>query len=130
MFKKSWMKLLGRKQHAKTKVDVLSDIEAIAEFLNEIQADTKELQSQLKKLKELEQEYHVAASGIIHVNLETQAKILDKLLERYGFFENDVDVNGLRMKMIAAEFLKRAKGAGMTDLVRQKEKDKRWMMLW
>lgn len=124
------MKLLGRKQHAKTKVDVLSDIEAIAEFLNEIQADTKELQSQLKKLKELEQEYHVAASGIIHVNLETQAKILDKLLERYGFFENDVDVNGLRMKMIAAEFLKRAKGAGMTDLVRQKEKDKRWMMLW
>lgn len=130
MLKKSWMKLFGRKQQAKTKVDVLSDIEAITEFLSEVQADTKELLSQLKKLKELEKEYGVASSGILYVNLETQAKLLDKLMERYGFFQSDVDVNGLRVKMIAAEFLKRAKAAGMTDLVRQKEKDKRWMMLW
>ena len=129
MFKKSWMKLFGKKKTAK-KEDVLSDIEAITEFLSEVQADTKELSSQLKKLKELEQEYHVATSGIVHVNLETQAKLLDKLLERYGFFQSDADVNGLRVKMIAAEFLKRAKAAGMTDLVRQKEKDQRWKMLW
>jgi len=122
---------LGRKQQAKAKkVDVLSDIEAITEFLNDIQADTKELLSQLKKLRELEKEYEVASSGILHVNLETQAKLLDKLLERYGFFQDDVDVNGLRVKMIAAEFLKRIKAAGMTDLVRQKEKDMRWKMLW
>ena len=72
----------------------------------------------------------VASSGILHVNLETQAKLLDKLLERYGFFQDDVDVNGLRVKMIASEFLKRIKAAGMTDLVRQKEKDARWKMLW
>ena len=124
------MKLLGRKQPVKTKVDVLSDIEAITEFLNDIQADTKELLSQLKKLKELEKEYGVASSGILHVNLDTQAKILDKLLERYGFFQDDVDVNGLRMKMISSEFLKRAKAVGMTDLVRQKEKDPRWKALW
>lgn len=123
------MKLFGKKKTAK-KEDVLSDIEAITEFLSEVQADTKELSSQLKKLKELEQEYHVATSGIVHVNLETQAKLLDKLLERYGFFQSDADVNGLRVKMIAAEFLKRAKAAGMTDLVRQKEKDQRWKMLW
>ena len=127
---KKWS-LFGRKpQHAPAKADVLTDVEAISEFLSEIQVDTKELLVQLKKLKELEQEYHVASSGLLHVNLETQAKILDKLLERYGFFQNDVDVNGLRMKLIAAEFLKRSKKAGMDDLVRQKEKDKRWMMLW
>ncbi len=129
MFKKRLGKLFGRKQPGK-KVDVLSDLEAITEFLQDIQTDTKELLSQLKKLQELEKEYEVAASGIIHVNLETQAKILDKLLERYGFFENDVDINGLRVKSIAAEFLKRAGKAGMEDLVRQKEKDKRWMMMW
>ena len=128
MSKKKW-NLFGRKTSF-TKADVLSDVEAIVEFLNEIQADTKELLSQLKKLKELEQEYQVASPGILQVNLETQAKILDKLLERYGFFQNDVDVNGLRMKMIAAEFLKRSAKAGMTDLVRQKEKDRRWKMLW
>lgn len=129
MIKKSWMKLLGKKQQTK-KVDVLSDIEAITEFLNDIQADTKELVSQLKKLKELEKEYEVASSGILHINLETQAKLLDKLLERYGFFQDDVDMNGLRVKMIATEFLKRAKAVGMADLIRQKEKDMRWKMLW
>ena len=129
MLKKSWNTLF-RKKHTSKKVDVLSDIEAITEFLNDIQADTKELLSQLKKLRELEKEYEVASSGILHVNLETQAKLLDKLLERYGFFQDDVDVNGLRVKMIAAEFLKRIKAAGMTDLVRQKEKDMRWKMLW
>lgn len=130
MFKKRLGKLFSRKQHTKKTVDVLNDLEAITEFLNDIQADTTELLSQLKKLQELEKEYHVAASGIIQVNLETQANILDKLLERYGFFENDVDVNGLRVKMIATEFLKRAGKAGMVDLVRLKEKDKRWKMLW
>jgi hypothetical protein len=129
MLKKGWMKLFGKKKPAK-KVDVLSDIEAVMEFLSEIQADTKELLAQLKKLKELEQEYQVASSGILHVNLETQAKLLDKLVERYGFFQSDVDVNGLRVKMIATEFLKRAKAAGMSDLARQKEQDQRWKMLW
>ncbi|MEK6939493.1 MAG: hypothetical protein AABX31_02085 [Nanoarchaeota archaeon] len=129
MFKKRLNRLFHGKQSAK-KVDVLSDIEAISEFLSEIQADTKELSSQLKKLKELEQEYQVATSGIVQVNLETQAKLLDKLLERYGFLQSDVDVNGLRVKAITAEFLRRAKAAGMTDLARQKEKDQRWKMLW
>ena len=131
MLKKNLVKLLGRKQITKVKkIDVLSDIEAITEFLNDIQADTKELLSQLKKLKELEKEYGVASPGILHINLETQAKVLDNLLERYGFFQDDVDVNGLRVKMIAAEFLKRAKAAGLTDLLKQKGKDNRWKMLW
>lgn len=129
MLKKSWSKLFGKK-HFQKKVDILSDIEAVAEFLNEAQGDAKELLHQLKKLKELEKEYEVASSGILHVNLETQAKILDQLLERYSFFQNDVDVNGLRVKMMAAEFLRRAQKAGMTDLMRQKEKDKKWTMLW
>ncbi|HLD79654.1 MAG: hypothetical protein A2822_00790 [Candidatus Staskawiczbacteria bacterium RIFCSPHIGHO2_01_FULL_41_41] len=129
MSKKWWNALVGKKTQTK-KVDVLADIDAITEFLSEVQYDTKELLAQFKKLKELEKEYHIAASGILHINLETQAKLLDKLLERYEFFENDVNVNGLRVKMIAKEFLKRASKAGMTDLVRQKEKDKKWMMLW
>ena len=126
---KKWWNIFARKQPAK-KADVLADLDAVIEFLSDVQYDTKELLTQLKKLKELEKEYHVAASGILHVNLETQAKLLDKLLERYGFLQSDADVNGLRVKMIAAEFLKRAKAAGMTDLIRQKEKDQKWKMLW
>ena len=131
MLKDSLEKLLGKKKTGKAKkVEVLSEIEAVKEFLDDVQADLKELQIQLRKLKELEKEYAVASSGILHVNLDTQAKLLDQFLERYGFFQDDVDVNGLRVKMIASEFLKRAKSAGMTDLVKQKEKDARWKMLW
>ncbi len=63
--------------------------------------DVKELLKQLKKLEELEKEYKVASSGIKQVNLETQAKILDKLLERYAFYQNDIDINGIRVKLIA-----------------------------
>lgn len=122
--------MLSRKRPPVKKVDVAADLDAILEFLSEVSYDVKELHTQLKKLKELEKEYHVAASGILHVNLETQARILDKLLERYEFFQNDVDINGLRMKEMAKEFLRRAAKAGMTDLVKHKEKDKRWMMLW
>lgn len=127
--KKWWNKLLGRKQPER-KVDVPADIDALVEFLSEAHHDAKELLTKLKKLQELEKEYEIASPGILHINLETQAKIFDKLLEQYGSFENDVDINGLRMKLIAREFLRRASKAGMADLVRQKEKDKRWMMLW
>ncbi len=127
--KKWWNKLLGRKQPER-KVDVSADIDALIEFLSEVHHDAKELLAKLKKLQELEKEYEIASPGILHINLETQAKIFDKLLEQYGSFENDADVNGLRMKMIVGEFLKRASKAGMADLVKQKEKDRRWMMLW
>ncbi|MEK6863520.1 MAG: hypothetical protein AABW53_02385 [Nanoarchaeota archaeon] len=127
--KKWWNQLLGRRKPEK-KVNVSADIDALVEFLADIPYDAKELLAKFKKLQELEKEYEMASSGILHINLETQAKLLDKLLEQYEFFENDVDVNGLRMKLIAREFLKRASKAGMSDLVRQKEKDKRWMMLW
>ncbi len=120
---------MGKKPQPK-KADVLADIDAVIDFLGDVSYDAKELLAQLKKLKELEKEYQVAASGILHVNLETQARVLDTLLERYEFFENDVDVNGLRVKIMAKEFLKRASKAGMADLVRQKEKDKRWLLLW
>ncbi len=128
MEKKWWKKVFSKP--TQKKIDVQGDLDSITEFLDELHYDAKELLTQLKKLKELEKEYHVASSGIIHVNLESQAKLLDKILERYEFFENDVDINGLRVKSIAAEFLRRANKAGMTDLVKQKGKDARWKMLW
>ena len=67
----------------------------MVEFLADVPHDAKELVAKLKKLQELEKEYEMASSGILHINLETQAKLFDKLLERYEFFENDVDVNEL-----------------------------------
>ena len=127
--KKWWQKLFAKKERHK-KVNVVEDIEAINEFIADINSDVEVLKKELKKLQELEKEYSVAKSGIIQVNLETQAGVLDKILERYEFFQNDVDINGLRVKNIAKEFLRKASKNGMKDLVETKKQDKKWKFLW
>lgn len=127
--KKFWKKIFGKKS-SKSKVEPLKDIESIKEFLSEICNDVKLLQKDLKKLEELEKEYHIAKSGIIQVNLETQAETIEKLMERYQFLQNDMDINGLRVKMIANEFLRRAAKAGMKDLAAEKKKNNKWKILW
>ncbi len=128
--KKWWKKLLGRGSEEAKKIDTLSNIEAISEYLSESRNDVKVLLKELEKLEELEKEHQVAKPGIIHINLETQAKIIEQLLQRYEFYQNDVDVNGLRVKLIANEFLKRAEKAGLKDLVKEKKKDQKWLMKW
>ncbi|MBU0457168.1 MAG: hypothetical protein ABH824_00735 [Nanoarchaeota archaeon] len=130
LYEKNWWKKLFGKKERKNKVDVLKDIDAIIEFLNDLSNDTKFLLKEFKKIEELEKEYHVAKSDIIHINLDTQGKFLDKILERYESFQNDVDINGLRVKSIGNEFLQRAEKAGMKDLVKEKKKDRKWMFKW
>lgn len=125
----NWWKKLFKKEKAEKK-DVLKDIEAVIDFIEDTRSDTQTLLTELKKLKELEQEYNVARASIIPINLKTQEKILDKLIEKYEFFQNDTDVNGLRVKMIAEEFLKRAEKAGMKELVEDKKKSDKWKFQW
>lgn len=127
--KEWWKKIFAKKQHQK-KVDTVKDIEAIIEFLNVVKFEAKEILPELSKLKELEKEREVARSGIRQINLETQAKILDKVIEKYEFFQNDVDINGLRVKIIARQFLKNAEKEGMKDLIREKNKNSKWKFLW
>ncbi|MBS3120800.1 hypothetical protein J4420_03725 [Candidatus Woesearchaeota archaeon] len=110
--------------------EVLKDIETIAEFLQDTKDDVKQLKPLLEKLEELEKERQVASSGLLHVNLEAQAEVLDKLLQRYEFFQNDADVNGMRVKRIAQEWLKHAQKAGLKDLVQKKKKDLKWHFDW
>ncbi len=124
-----WNKLFKKKVKSK-KVDVLNDLEAVKDFLTSLSRDVKPLLIEIKKLEELEKEYSVAESGIIQVNLETQAKILDKLLQHYEFFQSDADINGLRVKMVTKEFLKRASQHGLKDLVKEKKKNRVWLLHW
>lgn len=126
--KKWWQNLFEK--HPQPHVDSLKDIEAITEFLKDLNNDTTVLLKELNKLRELEKERIIAKSGIIHINLESQAKIIDQLLERYEFFENDTSINGIRLKHITNELLKHAKQAGLTTLVKEKKNDPRWQFLW
>ena len=112
------------------KVDVLNNVDGVNEFLDHISDDVKALKKQLVKLEELEHESQVARSGLLHVNLETQGEVLDHLLLAYEDFHNDVDINGERVKIVAEYFLKRAKKAGMNNLVEEKKKKSQWKMMW
>ena len=129
MVKKSWWKR-SKKKEAKYQVDIVKDVDAIVEFLNDIHYDVKSLLPELQKLKDLETERKVASDGIIHINLETQAGVLDTLLEKYEFFQNDADINNLRLKAVAKQFLLNAKSAGLKDLAKEKQQDKRWKSFW
>jgi len=130
MTKKSWwQKSFGRKVHTE-KIDIVKDLDAIVEYLEEINYDVNSILPELKKLMELEKERKVTDSGITHINLEAQASVFDGLLEKYEFFQNDADINGLRLKAIANQFLRNAKKHGMTELVKEKKADKRWKFFW
>lgn len=127
--KKWWKKLFQKKKHSQ-KVDSLKNIQSIIEFLKDIRSDKNLLLEELKKLEELEKEREVANEGLRQINLESQAKILDNLLERYQFFQNDADINGIRVKQIASQFLNHAEEAGLKDLVHKKKKDMKWNFDW
>ncbi len=124
-----WKKMFERKKESK-QVDVVKDIEAIEDFLEDVNVEVKVLLKELRALQELEEERRVAKSGVLHVNLETQAGVFDKLLERYGFFQEDVDVNGLRLQRVAKVYLKQCQRAGLTDLVSEKKQDEKWKFHW
>ncbi len=128
-FKNWWHRLLKGRE-AKTAVDVQKDITAIIEELRELPRDAPVLIKELETLQELEKEREVASSEVLAVNLETQAEVLDRILQKYESLQDDIDINGIRVKEIAGEFLRRAKKAGLKDLVEKKNKDMKWRAGW
>jgi hypothetical protein len=129
-YEKRWWKQMW-KEKSKVKADVPKDIEAISEFLEDVKRDISELQKILPEYYELVKESHVAKDKhVSKVNCESQSKLLDDLLEKYEYFQTDTDINGLRLKSIAKEFLKHAKKHGHDDIVHSKKENHRWMFGW
>lgn len=104
----------------------LQNIQAILEFLDSLDHDVKELITAFSTLEELEKERIVAQKNLLQTNLETQGKALDKILVNYSFLQDDVDINGERLKKIAKQFLRHADELGLTDIVREKKKNTAW----
>ena len=126
---KLWKDLFAKQKKHK-KYEAKKDIRAVIDFFQEIKSDVKVLLPELKKLEELEKEREVASSGVLHVNIDTQSKVMDKVLERYGFFQSDANINGLRVQHLAENLLEHGKKIGMKDLVHEKKKDHRWKFQW
>ena len=123
--KKWWQRLFGKKK-VQNKVDVLKDIRAVLEELQDLKDEVKPLIKQLQKLEELEKEYEVGKEEVRLINLEAQAEVLDQILQRYEFLQDDIDINSIRVKQISREFLKRTQQAGLKDLVADKKQDRKW----
>ncbi len=125
--KTTWWLRLFRKDSGRRKIDALESLDTIKECLTELPEDCAQVLPTLEKLEELEKERKVLTAGkLIRVNIETQAKLLDELLKKYSFIQNDVDINGIRLAGIAEELLRHAKKAGLADLVKEKKKDIHW----
>ena len=125
LYQKKWWRNIFKASPRK-KLDSEKDIQAVIEFLEEVKYDVNNLLPQLKQLWELEKERKVASSGIVHVNIDTQVKILDQVLERFEFFQSDVAITGIRVKHISENLVQEARRQGMKDLAIQKENDPRW----
>lgn len=129
LYEKKWWKRLFKKE-SEPKENSLKDISTMIEFLEDVKDEAQLLIIPLKRLEELEKERRVGSKSLTPINLQTQAKLLDSLLEKYEFFQNDVDISGIRMKRVAKEFLYQAKKAGLKDLVKEKQKSAKWKFNW
>ncbi len=128
---KQWWKRLFMRPREETKGEQLKNYQAVIEFLEELDGDTRFLLTELRKLEELEKEREQATEGtILQVNLEAQVELLDKVLERYAFFQNDADMNGVRLKQNAEQLLEQAKKAGLKDVVEEKSRKVMWQFDW
>ena len=120
---------LFKKKVKKKKIDVPNDIDAILEFLSEVNRDAGMLQEKFLRMKELVGELEVLNEKEVREgNLEVQADIMDDLLEEYEFFQTDVDINGLRLKGIAHDVLRKAEKLDLRFLV--KDKKSKWNLKW
>ena len=126
---KWWQKLFKGKVHAQ-KIDVLHDLQALQESLQDLPRELKGAGISLKELTELAREYVVASPTLQEVNLRTQGKVFETLLEKYESLQNDVDINGIRVKLLAEHWLKQVEKAGLHDLVKEKKKMPQWRMIW
>ena len=101
-----------KKKHRK--VDVDKDLRAVALFLDEVSFDIKKIKTLLDHMislrhKEKELLAKHAPAESLRFNTEKQAQVWDKLMEAYEYFDEDVDINGERIKLIAHDLKKKAK---------------------
>ena len=118
-----WRKI-GMVKDEVEEVKVEEDIKAALDFLKEIEVE--ELIRRLEKMKEMVKEGNVIDEGLKADNLEKQIKAFDEVLRDYGFFENDTDINGLRLRRVGGDLLRKAKEVGLKELVKEKKKDMEW----
>ncbi|MBR9683260.1 hypothetical protein GOV03_01850 [Candidatus Woesearchaeota archaeon] len=121
---KIWQKLKLAKEKETEDVKVKQDLSAVLVSLKEI--DVVELVKKLETMKSMVKEEGIVEDGLKTDNLSKQIKQLDGILQAYSFLEIDVNINGLRLRKVGKELLRKASESGMKDVVKEKQKDMKW----
>ncbi|MFH1682247.1 MAG: hypothetical protein ABIA37_00470 [Candidatus Woesearchaeota archaeon] len=121
---KIWNRFKKDDYQKKKTVPIKEELAAVISFLKE--TELRMMITELEKMRELAEEEGLVDGELIEKNLKEQIHLFDQIIQKYDFFQNDVDINGLRMKKIAVELLKRAEHHKMKELVEEKKKDLNW----
>ena len=121
---KIWKRFRKDPYQEEKQTDLPGELKAVLEFLRD--TDLKEMIREMEKMKELAEEEGLVDGEIIEKNLREQIRLFDKILQRYDFFQNDADINGLRLKKAAGELLRKAEKHQMEELVKEKKKKLNW----
>ncbi|MBS3119026.1 hypothetical protein J4417_05130 [Candidatus Woesearchaeota archaeon] len=122
---------LGFRKKKEEKVDVLTDLRAIIEFLRTAERESKNLKLQFEEMLTIHKESKIIHESHLKVNnLRKQIEVFDHALERYQHFETDAAINGERTKKIAKVLIKEAEQEKQTDLLERIKKESHWTFNW
>ncbi len=118
-------------RHREIAADADTDIGAIVQFLKDTHYDTGSLLKLFASLRELRREAaHLTDEDARRGNLRAQIELFDELLLRYEGYDQDVEINGIRVKKIARQFIEEARNAKLYALLDKIKKDPRWVFDW
>lgn len=121
---KIWRKLGIAKEEEREEVRVEEDLEAVGSFLKGFEAE--ELKRKVARMGELAREEKIIGTELKEDNLKKQIELLGEILAKYEFLEDDMDLNGIRLRQVGRELLRKAEEKGLKELVKEKKRDIKW----
>lgn len=107
------------------------DMQAIENFLDEVSFHVRDLSHTLADLRKLSGEASLLTDPkALKVNMSKQISLFDHLLVRYQFYQQDTDINGIRVKRIARHYKEKAKDYKLYSLLEMMKKEDRWFFDW
>ncbi len=119
----------------KKKINVDEDLEIISLFFNEVNEDIENLKHLFAHMKILRHKYGKliktnAPQNAIRANVQEQIQTYDKILQLYRFLDEDVEINGLRSKMVSDVLVKKAQELSVDPEILKLTKQPRWTFNW
>ena len=114
----------------KTKINVNKDVKAITYFLANLPYDDERLLRLFKEFLELRLEHYALSDDKLkRQNIIKQVNLFDQIIDLYQYFQDDVDINGKRVKNIAKALTKVVKDQNIEE-AKAKVQSLKWRFDW